>query len=486
MSFNILTNPFSPLRHVYPMAAGRIAMFNGGSSDQTSTVTQTVPEESRPYLYGDRGILPRAQALSEQPLNLPDYQVAGFTQPQQQAFNLAQSGIGGYMPALSQGFGAMQGGVGAVSQAMGMIPSALTASNQSFGRASSGTQQALNQANPLFSSAAQGTQQTLNQANPLFSYAAQGTQGALAGATPYQLGSAMTGLGASQGYDPSTAYRGYMNPYLEDVVRQSEQDIARQGDIQAKGIRSQAAGQGAFGGSRQAIAERELGRNVAEQQARTSSGLRAEGFGQAQQQAQQSFEQQQQRQGQYAQLLGNLGTSYGQLGLQGAGQLADIGSARGQLGLQGAGQLADIGAARGQLGLQGAGQFADIGAAQGQLGIQGAGQLGSLGLGLGSLGTQMGQMGELAQSLNIRDVGTLMDIGTAQQAQAQAGLDAQRQNEYQRTMSPYQQLGFYSDIYQGLPVGQTQTTTQPGPNALSQLAGLATGIYGLTRPYGYR
>jgi hypothetical protein len=94
----------------------------------------------------------------------------------------------------------------------------------------------------------------------------------------------------------------------------------------------------------------------------------------------------------------------------------------------------------------------------------------------------MGALGELGQSLNIRDVGTLMDIGTAQQAQAQAGLDAQRQNEYQQVMAPYQQLGFFSDIFQGLPVGQTQTTTQPGPNALSQIGGLGMGIYGLTRP----
>jgi hypothetical protein len=219
-----------------------------------------------------------------------------------------------------------------------------------------------------------------------------------------------------------------MNPYMEDVIRQSEADIGRQGQIQAQGIRSQSVGQGAFGGSRQAVAERELGRNVAEQQARTSSGLRAQGFEQAQQQAQQSFEQQQQRPGQFAQLLGNLGTSFGQLG------------------------------------------------------IQGAGQIGALGQGLGSLGTQMGGLGELGQSLNIRDVGTLMDIGTVQQGQTQAGLDALRQNQYQRTMAPYQQLGFFSDIFQGMPIGQVSTTSAPGPNPISQLGGLATGIYGLTRP----
>jgi hypothetical protein len=345
----------------------------GKSKKQTSTVTTQVPEEAKPFLYGDKGILPRAQTLSEQPLNLPDYRVAALTQPQKQAFNAAQSGIGGYMPALSQGFRATQGGIGATSQGVNLVPATLTS------------------------------------------------------AMPYQAGSATVGFGSTRAYDPFSAYQGYMNPYIENVIRQSERDIARQGDIQAQGIRAQAVGQGAFGGSRQAVAERELGRNVAEQQARTSSDLRAAGYEQAQQQAQQAFENQQQRQGQYSQLLGNLGTAYGQLGLQGASTL------------------------------------------------------GSLGQGLGSLGTQAAGMGELGQQMNIRDVGTLMDIGTVQQQQAQAGLDALRQNEYQRTMAPYQQLGFFSDIYQGMPVGQTQTTSAPGPSPISQIGGLAYGISQLAR-----
>lgn len=346
----------------------------GKSQPQTTVQTSGVPDEAKPYLYGRKGVLPRARALSEQPLNLPDYQVAGFTQPQRQAFDMAQSGIGGYMPALSQAYGATQGGIGAAGQAMGIVP------------------------------------------------------GALSAAQPYQTGSAATGFGATQGYDPSAGYRGYMNPYMEDVIRQSERDIDRQGALQARSIRSQAVGQGAFGGSRQAVAERELGRNIADQQARTSSGLRAQGFEQAQQQAQQSFEQQQQRQGQFAQLLGNLGTSYGQLGMQGAQTL------------------------------------------------------GNLGQGLGSLGAQMGNLGELGQNLNIRDIGTLMDIGTLQQGQAQTGLDVQRQNQYQRTMAPYQQLGFMSDIFQGMPIGQVTTTSAPGPNPVSQWGGLALSAYGLSRP----
>jgi hypothetical protein len=345
----------------------------GKSQPQTSTQTVSIPAEAKPFLYGEKGILPRVQALSEQPLNLPDYQVSGLTQPQMQAFNVAQGGIGGYMPALAQASQATQGGIGAVSQGLGIVPAALGA------------------------------------------------------AQPYQTGAAMTGYGATQGYNPATAYQSFMNPYTQDVIQQAEQDIARQGKMQEQQLRSQAVAAGAFGGSRQAVAERELGRNIMDQQARTASGLRAAGFEQAQQQAQQAFEQQQQRQGQFAQMLGGLGTAYGQLGLQGAGQL------------------------------------------------------GALGQGLGGLGTQMAGLGELGQQLNIRDVGTLMDIGNVQQQQGQAVLDAQRQNAYQRTMAPYQQLGFFSDVFQGQPVGQTQTTTQPGPNPFTQIAGTAYGLYSLGR-----
>jgi hypothetical protein len=345
----------------------------GKSKPQTSTVVQEVPKEAKPFLYGQQGILPRAQALSEAPLNLPDYQVAGLSQPQLNAFNIAQSGIGGYMPALSQAFGATQGGVGAVAQGMGIVPAALQ------------------------------------------------------NAMPFQMGSAMTGYGATQGYNPATAYQGYMNPYTDEVINRAEQDIARQGQMQGNQIRAQAVGQGAFGGSRQAVAEAELGRNVMDQQARTAAQLRAGGFEQAQQQAQQAFEQQQQRQGQFAQVLGNLGTSYGQLGLQGAGQL------------------------------------------------------GALGQGLGGLGVQMGGLGELGQTMNIRDTGTLMDIGNVQQQQQQAILDAQRQNQYQGIMSPYQQLGFFSDIYQGMPTGGITTSTQPGPSPVSQIGGLVYGLSSLAK-----
>lgn len=339
----------------------------GKGAQQTSTETKDIPGEVKQYLAG---IMPEAQRLYGQGMNLPDYQVAGLAPQQQQAAGLAQSGIGGYMPALTAASSSMGSGITGATGALNLIP------------------------------------------------------GALSAAQPYQIGSAATGMGAARGYNP-LSYQSFMNPYMEDVVRQSESDIARQGQMQAQGLRSQAVGAGAFGGSRQGVEQRELGRNIAEQQAKTSTALRASGYQSAQDMAQKSFESQQLRQGDYAKLLGNLGTGFGQLGIQGA---------------QAAGGIAQT---------------------------------------LGNLGTSMGGLGELGQTMNIKDIGTMMDIGSMYQLQNQAGLDANRQNQYQRVMSPFQNINQYAGILQGLPMGQITTTSAPGPSAASQIGGLGMGLGGL-------
>jgi len=113
-----------------------------------------------------------------------------------------------------------------------------------------------------------------------------------------------------------------------------------------------------------------------------------------------------------------------------------------------------------------------------QMNIQGG--LG-LGRGLGSLGMQQAQLGEAAQGLAFNDINMLNKIGSQEQAQQQALLDANRQNQYQNIMAPYQQLGFYSDIYQGMPTSQQtfMQQQQPNPSTISQIGGLGMGLYGL-------
>ena len=112
----------------------------------------------------------------------------------------------------------------------------------------------------------------------------------------------MGALGAN--YTP-TSFREFMDPFQEDVIQRQYDDIAEQGRAQLSDFGQRAAGAGAFGGSRQGIAESEIVRNVLDQQARTGSQLRSQGFQQAQQAAQQAANQQLRQ----AQLTGQLGVS---------------------------------------------------------------------------------------------------------------------------------------------------------------------------------
>jgi hypothetical protein len=107
--------------------------------------------------------------------------------------------------------------------------------------------------------------------------------------------------------------------------------------------------------------------------------------------------------------------------------------------------------------------------------------------GLGSLGMQQAKLGEAFQGLNINDLNTLMAIGGQEQQQRQSELDAARQTQYQNVMQPFQQLGFYSDVFQGMPTGQTKFLDQQksDPSFLSQAAGLAGGLYSLGQMPGF-
>jgi len=227
-----------------------------------------------------------------------------------------------------------------------------------------------------------------------------------------------TGLGtigsaigqAGQANFTPDAYQQYMDPYMESVIQQQYQDIERQGQMQQNQASAGAVGAGAFGGSRQGIQQAEIGRNVMDQQARTGSQLRSQGFAQAQGLAQQQAQQQLRQ----AQLTGQLGQTTGQLG-------------------------------------------------------QSIGQLGTATAGLGQLGQQMG----------VQDVNSLLGVGALQQGQTQKGFDVARSNALAEQALPYQQVGFMSDIFRGVPALQQtySSSTSPGPSTGSQMLGL--GIAGL-------
>ena len=176
---------------------------------------------------------------------------------------------------------------------------------------------------------------------------------------------------------------------------------------------------GAFGGSRQGIADAELTRNVLEQQGRTAADMRRTGYESAAARAQDAFERAKGRTQQASQLYGSIGEGIGGLG--------------GRLG---------------------------------QLGIQQAG------------------LGELRTGLGSQDLQNLMSTGALKRGVDQAGLDALRMSNLQAYSQPYQQYGFLSDIYSGIPTSSSTITATSAPQTSPFQSALGLGIAGLSAASG--
>ena len=148
-------------------------------------------------------------------------------------------------------------------------------------------------------------------------------QQALGGVGAYQpfLEQAQGAIGEAAGFMSPDAYKQFMDPYLDDVVQRAQDDIGRQGQIQGRSADAAAVNQGAFGGSRSAVLQGEIGRNTLEQQARTGERLRSAGFTQASQLAQQAAGQKLAQ----AQGIAGLGRLGQQLGTQDINTLLGIG-----------------------------------------------------------------------------------------------------------------------------------------------------------------
>ena len=462
--------------------------------------------------------------------------------------------------------------------------------------------------------------------------AATGQQGAATAAqnARQSVAAAQQMLGGTTGqFDPG-GIGAFMSQYEDQAVQQALADVARQGEIQQNQLAAQQVGAGAFGGSRGAIAEAELGRNVLEQQGRTAAQMRQAGFTDAANRAQTAFEAAQGRGQTAATQMGNLGLSAEQLAqtgsLQGAqlglsaeqqasanqqaiaqtgmnieqlaastgmsaqqlsgqfagqagqmgmtaeqgaaknaaqmaqlgmsaeqiaGQLgisveqaqnaaaqgiATLGQGQARLGMQGAqaarqmgiaglGQAgsqtqagANIGMQGGQamgnlanqmgnLGLQGAQQQGQLGLQFGQLGQadvaqllamggqqqnlgQGlgalAGQYGQFGTQLGNLGGQQANIGSMLSSLGSQDLSNLITSGALERGIRQAGLDATRLTTTAQQAQPYQQYGFLSDIYMGVPTSQQTVTATSTPQVSPFQTALGLGIQGLSAAGGAR
>lgn len=156
-----------------------------------------------------------------------------------------------------------------------------------------------------------------------------------------QLGQQMSGLSykpTTFGYEAFTpqAAQQYMNPYLQAALNPQLEEARRQAQIQRTEQAGRLTKAGAFGGSRQAIMESELARNLGQNLA----SITGQGYNQAYQAAQQAFQADQARKAQAqaaTEASRQFGAGYGMQGLQSA-----LGAAQQQAGLAQAGQQAGL------------------------------------------------------------------------------------------------------------------------------------------------
>ncbi len=230
--------------------------------------------------------------------------------------------------------------------------------------------------------------------------------------------------GGMEAFDPS-GIEAFFNPYEDQVVQQVQQDFDRARRMQEAQSAAQAVGSGAFGGSRAAIAEQEALRNLNRAELDAIGQLRQQGFGAAMTAAQNAQENQQRRALTGGSYLGNLGSTFGQLGQRDVELLGNLG--------------------RG---------IADLGGAQADLGVT-------------------------ATNLMRGDVSALSSLGGQDQMQQQGVLDAMRQTNVERQQFPFQQFGYLSDVLNRVPTNEStmQTNTSPQQSGIGQA--ISYGIAGL-------
>jgi hypothetical protein len=345
----------------------------------------------------------------------PDFQVAGLTQNQQDAMNMAARGVGSYKPYI-------QGGLESVQKGQGGAYDAMLGVEGVTGQAGTATDQA---------------------------------QADLRAASQFGMDAAQQGIaglqGASAQFDPS-GISAFYDPYEQQVVQATMDDLRkdfedRRAQAQAKSD-AEAVSRGAFSSQaaqmrREAQRIKPLEEEYFKTAAREIGALRSAGYTNAAQRAADAFERSKLRQISEA-------TGTGTLGQQGAASGLQAGQATGNLAL-----------GLGNLGLSGASTQSNIGSQLAGMGIQQAG------------------LGELEAGLRSGDINQLMATGGMGQAQQQAVLDAQRASDLQQYQQPYQQLGFLSDVYSGVPTSQATTTMATGSPASPFMQAAGIGIAGL-------
>ena len=121
-------------------------------------------------------------------------------------------------------------------------------------------------------------------------------------------------------------------------------------------------------------------------------------------------------------------------------------------------------------------QSRQFGSSQGLAGLQLAGQMGQT----------LGNLGQYQQQADLQRLGAQSQAAAEQQNMQQRFYDQRYADFLRQRDFPMEQLGQYSNLLRGLPIGlnSTQTSYAPPPSMTSQVLGTGLGALGLSRTLG--
>lgn len=259
--------------------------FLGSQQTGTQTVTQSIdPQIKQAYLDN----VSFANTVASRPYEqYSGPRIASFTGDQNQAFQQARDLQNQYQPYINQAGATLQAGMNFNPAMVGYNapnPQGYSAVNAGFSPL--GGAQGYNAVNAGFNplGAAQNFSATTAGFNPLGAAQTFGVANSnfnpLSEAATY--GGASVNRGNIRDIGAGSFLSGnvgaYMNPYTTEVIDVAMRDNERARQLAQQQVNAQAASRGAYGGSRQAIAESENRRNFLDTQARTSAQLRNQGF----------------------------------------------------------------------------------------------------------------------------------------------------------------------------------------------------------------
>lgn len=311
----------------------------------------------------------------------------------------------------------------------------------------------------------------------------------------------------------------YMDPYIQNVLNIQKEQALEDYDIARQGRSSRAVAAGAFGGSRAAVqeglAERDLLRRQAELQAQglSSAYKDAQGLFEADRAARMATEQAQAGEGARVQT----GT-VGEMSRVQAARAAELARTQGisideaarvqeseaaerarvqrmtqeEAARIQAAEAAEIARTQGldiaEAARVQAGQAAELARVQGAQAAEDRAALQDKFTAMGFTAEQASLVADLEQQARTGDIQAaqlLETIGKAQEAKAQAGLDIDYEDYLRQQGYNQEQIGFMSNILQGLPIGKAGETVQQTPYNPVQQA-LGAGLAGLSLYQGFQ